>query len=266
MVTTGMPATQVDGPKPILVLGKARQLMDAFTVERPRLTLSEIRQATALPSTTCARLARDLTRHGLLARDGDRYRVGTSVLRWSAAALQALDLVSVLTPLLVDLRDATGETAALYVRQEMLRTCVAVVPTRHPVIWQLRVGLSTPLHVGSGGRALLAFDEDATREALAGELARFTAHTITQAGKLRAVLADTRRRGVAVSHCELDLGVAGVSAPVFGVAEVIASLGVAGPSQRFGPGQVADYLRAVLAAAREASRLMGGQFPPQSGE
>ena len=254
-----------EGPKPILVLGKVRQLMDAFTVEQPQLTLTEIRQATGLPSTTCARLARDLVRHGLLARDGDRYRVGTAVLRWSASALQALDLVSVLSPVLADLRDATGESAALYVRQGLMRTCVAVAPTRHQVIWQLHVGLSTPLHVGSGGRALLAFDEDATRQVLSRQRVGFTPHTITRASQLRSVLAETRRSGVAISYCELDSDVGGVSAPVFGSGGVLASLGIGGPSQRFTPEHVAGYVPAVLAAAREGSRLMGGELPPVSG-
>ena len=250
-----------EGAKPVLVLDKVRQVLEAFTGEAPQLTLAEIRRATGLPPTTCARLVQNLVAGGLLVRDGDRYRVGVTVLRWSAAALRALDLVPVVTPVIERLRDATGESAAVFVRQGAARTCVAVAPTRHRVIWQLHVGLSTPLHVGSGGRALLAFDDAAAAAVLAADRVSFTPNTITGARALRSALAETRRSGVAVSHEELDREVGGVSAPVFGPGGVVAALGVAGPAQRFGEADVARYVPAVLASASAASSLMGGEFP-----
>jgi DNA-binding IclR family transcriptional regulator len=250
-----------EGAKPILVLQKVRRVLDAFTGSSPELTLAEIRQATEYPASTCTRLVHNLVREGLLVRTGDTYRIGVTVLRWSAAAVRGLDLVATVTPLLEQLRDDTGESAALFVRQGPMRTCVAVVATRHPIIWQLHVGLSTPLHAGSGGRALLAFDEAAISDVLAAPLEGFTARTITDARVLCRILADTRRSGVACSDQEWDRDVAGVSAPVFGPTGVVAALGVAGPSQRFGPEHVPGYARAVLATARAASRLMGGEFP-----
>lgn len=253
-----------EGTKPVLVLQKAVRVLDAFTGPSPELTLGEIREATGYPASTCARLVHNLVREGLLVRTGDGYRIGVAVLRWSAAALQGLDLVAVVTPLLEQLRDATGESAALFVRQGLRRSCVAVAPTRHTVIWQLHVGLSTPLHVGSGGRALLAFDEGALDDVLRAPLEGFTAHTITDPDALRRVLAETRRTGVARSDQELDRDVAGVSAPVFGPAGVLAAVGVAGPAQRFGPEHGAGHAAAVLDTARAASRLMGGEFPATS--
>lgn len=248
--------------KPLLVLRKVRRVLDAFTGTSPELTLAGIRLATGYPPSTCTRLVHNLVREGLLVRTGDTYRIGVTVLRWSAAAVRGLDLVPAVTPLLEKLRDETGESAALFIRQGRIRTCVAVVPTRHPIIWQLHVGLSTPLHAGSGGRALLAFDEGAVADLLAAPLEAFTPHTITDREALRRILTDTRRTGVAISDQEWDHDVAGVSAPVFGPAGVVAALGVAGPSQRFGPEQVPGYASAVLATARAASGLMGGQFPP----
>ncbi|MGH3320963.1 MAG: IclR family transcriptional regulator [Streptosporangiaceae bacterium] len=251
-----------DGTKPILVLQKARALLDVFAPDSPELTLPEIRQATGLPASTCTRLVHNLVREGLLERQADRYRVGATVLRWAGPALRALDLVKLLTPLLEGLRDSTGESAAVYRRQGTRRVCVAVAPTRRSVIWQLHVGLTTPLHVGSGGRAILAFDAAAAEAVLAAERESFTPYTVTEADRLRRVLAETRATGVAVSYQELDQDVGGVSAPVFGLGgQVVAALGVAGPAQRFQREQVDGYAPAVLDAAREASRLMGGEFP-----
>jgi len=251
------------GPRPTLVLRKARLIMDAFSTDRPELTLAELRQLTDLPATTCARLVANLVDGGMLDRSGDLYRIGTSVLRWAAAAVKGIDLVRTLTPVLEDLRDAAGESAGLYIRREMQRTCVAVVPTRHQVIWQLQVGLTTPLHVGSGGRALLAFDPEAIERVFALDRERFTDHTLVNPDALRRSLQRTRQTGVATSQEELAEDVAGVSAPVFGADNApVASLGVAGPAQRFTAQEVDAYIPEVLAAARRASALLGGRFAP----
>lgn len=257
----------LEGGRPILVLRKAVRLLDSFTVDQPELSLGELRARTGLPASTCARLVRNLVDAGLLDRVDDRYRVGVTALRWAAAAERGLDLVSVLNPVLQRLRDSTGESAALYAVQSGQRVCLAVAQTRQPVIWQLHVGLATPLHVGSGARALLAFDEGLAEEVLAGPKRSFTDQTLVDPEALRRALRRTRRRGVAVSRGELDQGVAGVSAPVFdSKGRVRAALGVAGPSQRFTARAIAHHTPLVLAAAREASALLGGSFPTLSQE
>jgi DNA-binding IclR family transcriptional regulator len=247
--------------KPTLVLQKALDVLDAFTLAAPELTLSAIREAVGLPATTCGRLVQNLVDEGLLDRVQDRYRVSLGVLRWSAVALRGLGLVERLTPVIEQLRDRTGESAAVFVPRALNRTCVAVAPTRHSVIWQLQVGMSTPLHVGSGGRAILAFAPDAAARTLAAKRVRLTDHTLIDADRLCDALAVTRQTGLAISNQELDSGVAGVSAPVFAPGQrVVASVGVAGPAQRFTEADIADYRPAVLDAARVATQHMGGEF------
>lgn len=237
--------------KPTLVLRKALDVLDAFTVATPELTLAEIRAAVELPATTCGRLVGNLTAEGVLERVQDRYRIGLGVLRWSAVALHGLGLVDRLTPIIRALRDRTGESAAVFVPQDLTRTCVAVAPTRHSVIWQLQVGMSTPLHVGSGGRAILAFDPGAVDRTLARG---------RDADRLREALAGTRDTGLAISIEELDSGVAGVSAPVFAPGGVVASIGVAGPVQRFSQADIDKYCPAVLDAGRDATQQLGGEY------
>jgi len=248
--------------KPILVVRKVALVLDAFTGERSGLALKDISDATGFPTSTCARILYTLVDCGILERRGDEYRIGLTVLRWAGAALRAFDLVDLLTPIIERLRDATGETAAIYVRQGTTRTCIAVAASRESVIWQGHVGLTTPLHVGSGGRAILAFDEEALRAVRdpSYQWVRFTDETVRSLSALDKTLASVRSTGVAVSHQELDSGVAGVSGAVFGTAgEVLCSIGVSGPAQRFTEADVARYVPDVLQAAGDATRLMGGE-------
>lgn len=250
--------------KPILVVRKVSAVLDVFTGEQSGLALKDIADATGFPTSTCARILYTLVDQGILERRGDEYRIGLAVLRWAGAALRAFDLVGLLTPIIERLRDVTGETAAVYVRQGTTRTCVAVAASRESVIWQCRVGLTTPLHVGSGGRAILAFDEEALRAVRdpGYDWVRFTDETVTSIEDLDEALALVRATGVAVSHEELDSGVAGVSGAVFGSAgEVLCSIGVSGPAQRFTAGDVERYVPCVLDAVGEASKLMGGELP-----
>lgn len=250
--------------KPILTVRKVAAVLDVFTGERPGLALKDVTNATGFPTSTCARILYTLVDCGILERRGDEYRIGLRVLRWAGAALRGFDLVGLITPIMDRLRDITGETAAVYLRQGSTRTCVAVAPSRESVIWQCRVGLTTPLHIGSGGRAILAFDNDAlqtVRDPGYGWV-RFTDETVGSLRDLDEALERVRATGVAVSHQELDAGVAGVSSVVMGSAgEVLCAIGVNGPAQRFTDEDVARYVPSVLEAAREASKLMGGEFP-----
>ncbi|WP_243794380.1 hypothetical protein [Saccharopolyspora gloriosae] len=50
---------------------------------------------------------------------------------WGVAAGKDLDVLSVVNPVLKELRDATGETASFFRSEGEHRVCVAVAETRH---------------------------------------------------------------------------------------------------------------------------------------
>ena len=261
------PAPEAPGRKPVLVLRKVRQVLDAFTPESPQLGAREVPRRTGLPATTCLRLLQALVEEGFLDRSGDRYRPGVALLRWARTASEGLDLVALATPVLRELRDVTGESACLFLRHGSSHTCVAVEQTPHSVIHVLRVGQSLPLHAGSAGRVFLAFDSDAPRpEDLA--LPGLTDRTLTDPDLLREAVEETRRAGYAVTVEERSVGAASLSAPVLDAAgDLAAVLGIASPVQRFGPELVPSHARHVTAAAAVLSRRLGHPDPgPDSHE
>lgn len=255
-------STEPSGAKPTLVLTKAFRVLDAFTGDKAELTAADIREATGYPATTCTRLVQNLVNEGLIDRLGDRYRIGLGVLRWSASALRGLDLVPRVQPVLQWLRDATGETAALNVRRGVDRVMVAIEPTRHSVIWQARVGQMTPIYVGSGARAILAFDGAIQHEIESAPRHAYTDSTLVSDIALERALEATRRTGLAISREELDNGVAGISAPVMlADGTVHASVGIAGPASRFTEIDIARHCPVVLEAGRRATVGVGGIYP-----
>lgn len=247
----------VSGRKPVLVLHKVRQVLDAFTAGTPQLSAREVQRRTGLPATTALRLLHSLVEEGFVERHGDHYRLGLSLLRWARTATEGMDLVQVATPVLVSLRDTTGESACLYVRHGSHHVCIAVEQTPHPVIQILHVGQVLPLHAGSAGRVFLAFD-DAAREELPPELTAFTSRTMTDRRELDAAVARTRRAGYAVAVEERSSGAASISAPVRDyTGSLIAVIGIASPVQRFGDDAVPGHIERVVAAAQQLSARLG---------
>ncbi|MEV6849286.1 IclR family transcriptional regulator [Actinoplanes sp. NPDC051411] len=250
------------GVPPILVLQKIKQVLECFTIENPELSLQQITKATGLPPSTCQRLVHNLVREGFLDRDDDRFRIGLGLVRWAAPGSFGLDLVQLTRPILRDLRDETGETACLYVRDGGFRTVVALAETRHVVMRLFMVGMVMVLHAGSAGKVFMAYDPAARRAAVSQGLTRLTPRTTVDIDLLDKQLEEVRELGYAASFEERDSGAASISAPVFGMSgELIAVLGIGAPTQRLGPTDVGRLVPAVEAAAERASRQLGFRPP-----
>src|SRR5262245_6339851 len=203
-------------------------------------SLAELVDRTKLPRATAHRLAQALEIHRLLVRDtAGRWRPGP---RLGELANSAPDvLLTAAEPMLAALRDATGESAQLFLRRADERICVAAAERASGLRDTVPVGAVLPMTAGSGAQVLLAWEPP---EAVMPLLPRckFTGRT----------LAEVRRRGWAQSVAERE---AGVSAPVRDrTGRVIAAISVSGPIERLGrrPGD-----RHAMAVVRAGQRLSG---------
>jgi IclR family transcriptional regulator, acetate operon repressor len=251
---------QIDGVSRILVLAKTRAILDAFTPQDPELSIPELTVLTGLPASTCFRIVRNLAHDGMLERVGDRYRIGLAIVRWASSALESRSLVLAAEPTLAWLRDTTGESALLSVREGPFAVLVALASSRHAIVRQLHVGEYSPLNAGSRGKVILAFDPDALRAIEGVELTAFTSNTITDSKKLLADVERVRRTGYAASAEERNVGAAGVHAPVFDQRGRLAgAVGLTGPVSRMGPDFAEDYAALVLEAADRIAQRLGRQ-------
>lgn len=247
-----------DSFKRVLVLGKVMDILNLFTLDEPELDLKQIRQGSGLPNSTCVRLVRNMRNDGLLIQVGTKYRIGIAVMRWAAVARQGLNLVEMANPSLVSLRDATGESAGLFVRDGHLRVCIALSESTHAVGRRLTLGNALPLHVGAPGKTLLAFDPASDDLLGSLQLDPMTNRTYADRLSLAQELTRIRRDGFAVSHGEWDIEVAGVAAPIMGAdSRLVAAIGISGPMTRLTKGVLPDMIKAVSTAAAEVSAAHG---------
>jgi DNA-binding IclR family transcriptional regulator len=79
---------------------KITEILHAFSLSRPAMSLGEIQQATGLPTSTVQRLVSNMAAQGPLDRSGDQIRIGVRVAYWAATVTKDLDEFSVVNPVL----------------------------------------------------------------------------------------------------------------------------------------------------------------------
>lgn len=207
------------------VLDKAMDVLGALEV-RP-LSLSELVVATGLPRATAHRLATALERHGLVRRGADgRFMLGSRLLALGSAAAETWPLATAAAGPLAALRDETGESVQLFVRDGAERVCIAALQSLHGLRTIVPLGARLPLSAGSAARVLSGSD---------AEVGEWTE-----------------------SVGEREAGVASVSAPVRDAAgRIVAAVSVSGPIERTTRDPGRRYGAAVASAAREIESMAG---------
>jgi len=212
----------MDSVSGVGVLDKAVTILDALE-ERP-LALAALVEATGIPRPTAHRLATALEDHGLVRRDREgRFTLGLRLVALGHAAAGDLPITEAARPALEALREATGESVQLYVRDGDRRVCALSLESPHGLRTIVPLGAVLPLDRGSAGKVLRG---------------------------------EWTKQGWAESVGEREAGVASVSAPVLDAAgEVLAAVSVSGPIERVTRAPGRRYGDAVVAAATGVSQV-----------
>ena len=220
-------------------------VLETFRAARRPLSISELARLGRMPVSTCHGVVRALERRGFLYFLSSRECYPTRRLGELAAALDANDpVIARVAPALAALRDETGETAILGVRQLDEVLYLLVVESPQAIRYSAHAGDRKPLHSSAIGKVMLAAMPEAE---LAGwlkthPLVRVTERTLTSARRLRADLSAALRNGYAVTRGENVTDVMALAAPLrlagrtFGVA-------VAGPLHRMEPNEARMAVR-----------------------
>lgn len=215
------------------VLTRLMQVLEAFDLNSPSLTLTQISQRAHMPMATVHRLAADLEEHGLLERLPDRsFRIGVRLWELACLAPGALGLRELAMPHLQDVHATIRQHTQLGILQGREVLFLERLSAPDAVINMTLVGGRVPLNASSSGLVLLAHASPALQEeVINSELPRFTDRTITAAPELRRVLASVRQEGYAAGVGYVNLEATGIAVPIWGPSDVvIAALGVVVPS------------------------------------
>ncbi|MEQ1516491.1 MAG: IclR family transcriptional regulator [Usitatibacteraceae bacterium] len=223
----------------VIAVSRALALLDAFANGEREVALGELARRTGLHKTTVLRLARTLAQRGYLTQVvSGGWRLGPAT-GWLGARYQmSFDRAAQVEPVLRELSQATGESAAFYVREGDRRVCIARVDGNQSIRHHARMGEAIILSRGAPGRVLLAFS-----------------------GEPGAPYDAIRRSGYFITAGERDPEVASVACPVFGLNNtLIGAVCTTGPVARFSKAAYERYAKLVKKAASRLTYEMGSTF------
>lgn len=235
-------------------LDRAAAILAAFDATHRELTLAALVARSGLPRSTTHRTADKMLRLGWLDKPHDRYRIGNRLFEISGLSPIRHELREAVLPFLQDLFHATRTTVQLGVLSGAHVLVVEKITGHRPMPMLSQVGGLIPAHCSALGRAILAYSDAATLDAvIEAGLERRTPRTVTTPTALRRELAAIPDRGWAVDREEGNIGVSCVGAPIFGpLGTVAAAVSVTGPTALVRADRAGPAVRMAAAAASRA--------------
>jgi IclR family acetate operon transcriptional repressor len=193
----------------------------------------------------------------MVERSADgRVRAGSALATLETGGWPAPLVRDRLRPLLVELVDATGESAALAVDDGDAVMYLSQISSSNPVRVPDVRAERHPFHLVAAGLAIMAeWPEDRLARNLAGGLVAANVHSVTDPETMRRRLAQGRRDGWIWADQELDIGVNGLATAFELPSGVVGSVSLFGPAYRFAPdvhAELGEYLHDTVAARIEA--------------
>jgi len=242
----------------IQVINRAASLLDALTRNPQPVTLKIMSVETGLHPATAYRILASLTENGFTERDErGRYRLGVKFLQLSSRARVDMDIQREAKPVMEWLRDQTGETVNLAVREGNEIVYVERVASHKTIRADQVIGKRAPLHVTAVGKLMLGElgADFCTKYAKDTGLPALTEHTRTSLDQLEADLQKSQNVGYALDDEEAELGVGCVGVVVRDSGgNPIAGLSVSAPIDRR---QAESWAPAVKIAGQRLSERLG---------
>ncbi|MCL6598259.1 MAG: IclR family transcriptional regulator [Alicyclobacillus macrosporangiidus] len=232
------------------------------------LSLSEIAKRTGLPKATCFRLLQAMQSHHFVRQEGRYYGLGSRMFAYVYAHLKQQPLAYLARPLLRALREQTGLTALLCVRQGAFRVVIAMDEGDQGDVRFVDVGQVAVIYAGSPSKVLLAWLSREERDAVLADvrLQPLTERTICCREAIEAECELIRQRGWAMSRGEREPTAFSVSVPIRDAAHrVVAALALTGPLQRLTDDALNRWLATLTEAGASLSARLragpGGKVP-----
>lgn len=220
----------------VAAVERALGILNAFRAGDSSLSLNELARRTGMYKSTILRLIATLSHaHCIVRLDDGTYQLGSMLLHWGGLYQSSLRMDDHVPAVLRRLAQTTGEGASFFTREGNLRVCLFRADSPRSIRDHIHIGDLLPLDRGAAGRVLSSFDRTLT------EPAKFPAHPLI----------------ATVGEREPDI--AAIAAPVFGPQGSLGgALAISGPATRFALELIPTMSQALLAAATELTRRLGG--------
>lgn len=246
----------------IRALDRGLDILEAFSLAQPELTIGQIGMRTNLPKPTIVRLLSVLSERGYVERvsQSDRYRLGVRTLEVGSVFLQSTSLQAEARPIMRRLADQTGQTANLGILDNHQVVHIEVVAPDRPVRFWASIGKREDAYFSGLGKMLIsALAEHELASWLQEPRSALTPYTFIGADELNEELDLIRAQGFAIDAEESNLGVMCIAAPIIdGSGRMVAAVSISGLRTEFDEnGNMDRFTAHVKDAAEQISTRLG---------
>lgn len=229
------------------VLDRVTAVFDAFGAHDEGLGVSELARRANLPKSTVSRIATELVAQRMLDRDGDKLYLGVRLFELGQTVEEPRRLRRIALPLMAELRNTTGHTVHLAMREGNDVVVIAIIrgtPGPKPTTM---IGDRIPAHASALGKAILAFSsEEAVGRVLQHGLRRSTARTLCEPEELERQFGEIRLTGVSLERGEYATDRICVASPILAHGAVpLAAIAVTGTAGELVCDRVSPAVRAA---------------------
>ncbi|WP_422447100.1 IclR family transcriptional regulator [Thermoanaerobacterium sp. DL9XJH110] len=241
---------------------RALYILERLAASKDGVTAAEIARELGVNRSTAFRLIETLVEGGY-ARQSDitkRYHLTMKVFSIGSKLIDQLDIRTHARNILENLRDQTGLTVHLGLRDLYEVVYIDKITGKNPIQMYSMIGRRAPLYCTGLGKAILAFlKENEIKDFLrCVKLKKFTNNTISEPERLIAEIEQIRNKGYALDLEEHEKGIRCVGAPIFNYHnEVIGSISLAAVAITLGEKNIEEYANDVINAAKTLSSLLG---------
>jgi len=203
-------------PEGMAGLAKGLAIIEAFSPQRSRMTVSEAAEVSNTSRASARRCLLTLAELGYLAFDGKYFRPQPRLVSLGNAYSGARSLPEIAQPFLVAARMELQESISLAVYDRDAALFVARAEAERLVTTGIALGTRIPLYCSATGRVLLSSWTD---EQLTEYLDRLkpegrTKYTLVNKAALKEAVKSVRKHGYATTDQELELGLRSIAVPV----------------------------------------------------
>jgi IclR family pca regulon transcriptional regulator len=200
-------------------LARGLRVLAYFTPEKSEASLTDLAEVLDCDASTASRFAYTLEELGYLERDEQTklYHVSPKIFALTVSLSGPRNIRKVSLPFMEDLRDTTGETVVLGVRDSAEIVVIEVVETKQALVPRGWIGGRVPVYCSALGKAsLMHLSEQELKKLLDTiNLVPFTEHTIINRFKFVKDLELSRERGWSTNREEYTRGIVSVGAPIY---------------------------------------------------
>jgi DNA-binding IclR family transcriptional regulator len=253
-----------DPPQRYIVPGLERglKILRKFNRVRTEISAPIIAKELGIPRSTVFRLMQTLEHMGFIEKvknSGD-YRLGVGVLSLGFEFLASLEITELARPVLEKLRDDTGFSSHLVIRDGCDVVFIIKASAKGTFSSAINIGTRLPAHGTVLGRVLLAdlTDEELNALYLSETLPKFSHQTPQTLGRLKEILEQDRKLGYAISEAYFESGIGAIAAQVRDASKrVVAAINVTYQNSNVEAIDIqGEILAKVLQAANEISHQM----------